>query len=224
MDGHRRPPVDSVRPACYVSHRRRHVGARMVAIDEKSMPCSEASLRRAHPPVDNLYQGMTLDAVTGLYYERFRNYSPTLGRWTSQDPLGYVNGANTYQFVNSSPVGNVDAEGFSHVRTVVDRVSLLGLDVVNVYITVKYSFKALSAHVRHVRITGLSVTGQVYGVNVGWGVRADATAFVVTVKDHCPCGKKRPEVWVDLHLYKVYFLVTVAFAHGLLPVAEGPCK
>ena len=67
--------------------------------------------RQAQPLVNNLYQGMTLDAVTGLYYERFRNYSPTLGRWTSQDQLGYVNGANTYQFVGSDPVGNVDAEG-----------------------------------------------------------------------------------------------------------------
>ena len=65
------------------------------------------------PLVNNLYQGMTLDAVTGLYYERFRNYSPTLGRWTSQDPLGYIDGANTYQFVDSSPVGNVDAGGAS---------------------------------------------------------------------------------------------------------------
>ena len=63
------------------------------------------------PLVNNLYQGMTLDAVTGLYYERFRNYSPTLGTWTSQDPLGYINGADTYQFVNSSPVGNVDPWG-----------------------------------------------------------------------------------------------------------------
>jgi RHS repeat-associated protein len=63
------------------------------------------------PLVNNLYQGMTLDAVTGLYYERFRNYSPSLGAWTSQDPAGYVNGANTYRFVASSPVGRVDAEG-----------------------------------------------------------------------------------------------------------------
>ncbi|MGC8560721.1 MAG: RHS repeat-associated core domain-containing protein [Phycisphaerae bacterium] len=54
---------------------------------------------------------MPVGAVTGLYDDRFRNYSPTLGRWTSQDPLGYINGANTYQFVDSSPVGNVDAEG-----------------------------------------------------------------------------------------------------------------
>jgi RHS repeat-associated protein len=61
------------------------------------------------PLVNNLYQGMTLDAVTGLYYERNRDYSPSLGRWMEQDPAQYINGANTYQFVDSSPVGNVDA-------------------------------------------------------------------------------------------------------------------
>ncbi len=63
------------------------------------------------PIVNNLYQGMTLDPVTGLYYARNRNYSPTLGRWINQDPAGYINGVNTYQFVMSNPVGNVDAEG-----------------------------------------------------------------------------------------------------------------
>ena len=63
------------------------------------------------PAVDNLYQGMTLDSVTGLYYARSRNYSPSLGRWINQDPAGYINGANTYQFVMSNPVGNLDPLG-----------------------------------------------------------------------------------------------------------------
>ncbi len=69
--------------------------------------------RHTQPLVNNLYQGMTLDAVTGQYYERNRDYSPSLGRWMEQDPAQYINGANTYQFVDSSPVGNVDAEGTS---------------------------------------------------------------------------------------------------------------
>jgi len=110
-------------------------------------------------------QGMTLDPVTGLYYSRNRNYSPSLGRvlrqepesrlsagaayreinqdsagypgaeaqprplasagfhgieeaysagerrWINQDPAGYINGANTYQFVMGNPVGNVDPWG-----------------------------------------------------------------------------------------------------------------
>ena len=63
------------------------------------------------PLVNNLYQGMTLDSVTGLYYERNRNYSPSLGTWTSQDPLKYINGADTYQFVMGNPVGHHDAFG-----------------------------------------------------------------------------------------------------------------
>ncbi len=63
------------------------------------------------PIVNNLYQGMTLDPVTGLYYERARWYSPSLGTWISQDPLSYINGANTYQFVMSNPVGGVDPSG-----------------------------------------------------------------------------------------------------------------
>ena len=59
------------------------------------------------PMVNNLYQGMALDPATGLYYERARWYSPSLGTWISQDPAGYINGANTYQFVESNPAGAV---------------------------------------------------------------------------------------------------------------------
>ena len=65
------------------------------------------------PTVDNLYQGMTLDPVTGLYYARNRNYDPSLGRWINQDPAGYINGANTYQFVMGNPVGNLDPWGLA---------------------------------------------------------------------------------------------------------------
>ena len=84
----------------------------MVAINEKAPSGSpQPSPAGTQPLVDNLYQGMTLDSVTGLYYARNRNYSPSLGRWINQDPAGYINGANTYQFVGSNPVGNVDPDG-----------------------------------------------------------------------------------------------------------------
>ncbi|NNM85686.1 MAG: RHS repeat-associated core domain-containing protein [Phycisphaerales bacterium] len=63
------------------------------------------------PVSDYLYQGMTLDAVTGLYYARNRNYSPSLGVWISQDPAGYINGADRYQFVESSPTSANDPFG-----------------------------------------------------------------------------------------------------------------
>ncbi len=61
--------------------------------------------------VNSLYQGMQYDPITDLYYGRARWYSTSLGRWISQDPAGYVNGANAYQFVMSDPIGRVDATG-----------------------------------------------------------------------------------------------------------------
>ncbi len=58
-----------------------------------------------------------LSPVTYSYYARNRNYDPSLGRWINQDPLQYINGANTYQFVMSNPVGNVDPWGLSAGET-----------------------------------------------------------------------------------------------------------
>ena len=45
------------------------------------------------PLVNNLFQGMANDPVTGLYYERARWYSSSLGTWISQDPAQYPGAA-----------------------------------------------------------------------------------------------------------------------------------
>ena len=85
------------------------------------------------PLVNNLYQvpmAIGMDSVTGHYYARNRNYSPSLGtvsrqepksrlsagaapREINQDPAGYIDGANTYQFVMGNPVGKVDPWGLA---------------------------------------------------------------------------------------------------------------
>ncbi len=49
------------------------------------------------PVSDYLYQGMTLDAVTGLYYARNRNYGPSLGVWISHYPLQYPGAAAQFR-------------------------------------------------------------------------------------------------------------------------------
>ena len=49
------------------------------------------------PISDYLYQGMTLDAVTGLYYARNRNYGPSLGVWISHYPLQYPGAAAQFR-------------------------------------------------------------------------------------------------------------------------------
>ena len=58
-----------------------------------------------------VYCGYRYDAETANYYVRNRYYSPTLGRWLTRDPIGYRGGINLYGYVESEPVGMVDAEG-----------------------------------------------------------------------------------------------------------------
>ncbi len=58
-----------------------------------------------------MHQGGRLDPITGLYDFRNRDYSPTLGNWIEQDPMGYINGASRYQFVGSAPAAWHDPSG-----------------------------------------------------------------------------------------------------------------
>ena len=58
-----------------------------------------------------LWTGQRYDGSVGLYHFLFRSYSPNLGRWLQRDPLGYVDGANLYEYVGSSPLSWIDPEG-----------------------------------------------------------------------------------------------------------------
>jgi RHS repeat-associated protein len=60
------------------------------------------------------HQGIRLDSNSGLYHFRKRDYSPALGRWTSQDPLGFAAGdTNLYRFVGNSPTTVTDPSGLA---------------------------------------------------------------------------------------------------------------
>ncbi len=63
--------------------------------------------------VDNriLYCGYRFDSETGLYHVRHRYLHPTLGRWITQDPLGYVDGMGLYEYCVSTPFVMLDAMG-----------------------------------------------------------------------------------------------------------------
>ncbi len=58
-----------------------------------------------------IFCGYRYDPETENYYVRNRYYSPTLGRWLTRDPIGYAGGINLYEYVGSSPAGNVDPAG-----------------------------------------------------------------------------------------------------------------
>ena len=62
------------------------------------------------------FTGREWDSVVGLQYSRARWYSPTQGRFTSEDPLGLRAGdANFYRYVGNQPTGRVDPSGLDWI-------------------------------------------------------------------------------------------------------------
>ncbi|WP_441291587.1 SpvB/TcaC N-terminal domain-containing protein [Sorangium sp. KYC3313] len=57
------------------------------------------------------YTGKEKDEETGLYYHGARYYAPWLGRWTSADPAGMVDGPGLYNYVMGNPVRLHDPSG-----------------------------------------------------------------------------------------------------------------
>lgn len=61
-----------------------------------------------------LFTGREYDGYTGLQYSRARWYSPQLGRFISEDPIGFAGGdVNLYGYVGNNPVSKIDSSGLS---------------------------------------------------------------------------------------------------------------
>lgn len=61
------------------------------------------------------YSGKEKDSESSLYYYGARYYAPWLGRWTSCDPGGFVDGPNLYVYVGCNPVSRSDPLGMQSV-------------------------------------------------------------------------------------------------------------
>jgi len=57
------------------------------------------------------YTGREFDSDTGLYYYRARWYDSQVGRFISEDPIGFGGGVNWYSYVEDNPTNDIDPEG-----------------------------------------------------------------------------------------------------------------
>lgn len=60
------------------------------------------------------FPGQYFDAETGLHYNYFRTYDPTLGRYLESDPIGLQSDPNTFVYVAANPLKNVDPSGLAY--------------------------------------------------------------------------------------------------------------
>ena len=58
------------------------------------------------------FPGHYEDPEIGLFYNRFRYYSPTLGRYLQSDPMGIAGGKNLYAYP-ANPLTTVDLFGLN---------------------------------------------------------------------------------------------------------------
>ncbi len=65
------------------------------------------------PPVRLRFAGHFFDEDTGLFYNRFRDYDPRLGRYLQPDPWGHRGGLNLFAYPRN-PLSHVDLRGLVH--------------------------------------------------------------------------------------------------------------
>jgi RHS repeat-associated protein len=117
------------------------------------------------------YIGQERDEETGLYHNGARYYAAWLGRWTSPDPAGLIDGTNVYAYSRNNPLTLSDPTGLWGWR---EAAVLAAVVVVGTVVTVATAGAAAPLAAAAVASIGLSGTAAAVATGVAVGAVAGA--------------------------------------------------
>lgn len=96
-----------------------HLGAVVKATDQAQVlvwdavrrPFGTSSVTTAQVEMPLGFPGQYFDEESGNYYNYFRDYDPSTGRYLQSDPIGLSGGLNTYSYVGANPLQFSDPYG-----------------------------------------------------------------------------------------------------------------
>jgi len=101
-----------------------HIGTPQVVTDSsenvvwqgRARPFGETSEPVALQNQNIRFPGHKFDEESGLHYNYFRDYDPSLGRYIQSDPIGLIGGLNMYAYVDGNPLSYIDPDGLRGLR------------------------------------------------------------------------------------------------------------
>ena len=152
-----------------------HNGATVQAVSYG--PFGELSQTTGSSSNSMKYTGREEDAESGLYYYRARYYDPEIGRFISEDPLGYEGGINLYAYVGNNPLIHNDPTGNAVTPETVWDVANVGLGVYSLQDNLRngsYGWAALDAI--GLAYDGFATAVPILPAGAGYGLQAFRTA------------------------------------------------